>query len=99
MAFSSYFDMCLSIKDIEGRKLLTTKNENMMAFTDVLLQILHYLCYCISVFESPSSDIFFFINVIHVFILLKKGYEIKQFLECNYIVWLNIFFSFPFFWY
>lgn len=79
MAFSSYFDMCLSIKDIEGRKLLTTKNENMKAFIDVLLQILHYLCYCISVFESPSSDIFFFINVFHVFILLKKDMKFNNF--------------------
>lgn len=72
MAFSSYFDMCLSVKNIEVRKLLTTKNENMKAFTDVLLQILHYLCYCISLFEPPSSDIFYHINVIHVFIWLKK---------------------------
>lgn len=83
MAFSSYFDMCLSIKDIKGRILLTTKNENMKAFTDVLYQILHYLCYCISVFESPSSDIFFLHQCYSCIYFAKKGYVIEQFLECD----------------
>lgn len=37
MVFLFYFDMCLFVKDIEGRKFFIIKNENMKVFIDVLL--------------------------------------------------------------
>lgn len=54
----------------------------MKAFIDDQLQILHYLCYCISVFESPSSDIFLHQCYSCIF-FAKKGNEIEIFLECD----------------